>query len=232
MLRQSCRMEYVTEQWLDDSSSSSGIRHRSFHATAHSYIQHYGQDVYDQAYTFALVRHPLARQVSNFFFLLNQCEEKPKRCENNGNDRLIPYEKISTASSSDEEKIEAFHEWIAKLYEAYPPGSPEQYLFGSKGHGNEEYATFNSTQTSWMVDEQGQSIVVKEIFHLEDLDSGDFDKLSNAIPCLSQSSSQTMVTRNQTPKYPLLSSFRGNERTNRIMQEVYDVDYRNFGYEI
>jgi len=225
MLREYCQGEYVTDRWKDDSTSS-GIQHRSFHATAHSYIQHYGRDAFDNAYTFAIVRHPFAKQVSNFFFLLNQCEQSPKRCESGRNERLIPYDKISTASSSDEEKVQAFHEWIAKLYEAYPPGSPQHYLFGNKGHGNEEYSTFNSTQTSWMVDESGEKIVVKEIFHLENLA---FDKLSDAIPCLSSSSKLT--TKNQTPQYPPLSSFRGNERTDQIMREVYHVDYQNFGYD-
>lgn len=112
-----------------------------------------------------------------------------------------------------------------ELYQAYPPGSPNHHLFGSKGHGNEEYPTMNATQTSWMVDETGK-MAVKKIFKLEDL-SNNLHELSQAIPCLT---GQTMISKNQTPKYPHFTRFANNDRTNRIMQEVYASDYANFGY--
>ena len=137
---------------------------------------------------------------------------------------MIPINKISS-SSTEEAKIEAFHDWMWELYQAYPPGSPNHHLFGSKGHGNEEYPTMNATQTSWMVDETGK-MAVKKIFKLEDL-SNNLDKLSQAIPCLT---GQTMISKNQTPKYPHFTRFANNDRTNRIMQEVYAADYANYGY--
>ena len=68
MLNDHCKNEYVREKW----ETNNGYNHRSFHSTAHSYIERHGRAVWDQAYSFAVVRHPLARQVSNFFFLLSR----------------------------------------------------------------------------------------------------------------------------------------------------------------
>ena len=139
MLRKKCKKEYIQERW--------GEGHRSFHSTARSYIDHYGRKSWDNAYTFAVVRHPLARQVSNFFFLAETSFKKGGGGKNN------KVQDVQISLLPDEVKIQAFHEWISELYLAYPPGSPDHYLFGSKGVGNEEFESFNSTQTSWMTDE-------------------------------------------------------------------------------
>lgn len=219
------REEYVRERW----ESRSGLRHSSFHSTVHSYLERHGRKVWDQAYTFAVVRHPLARQVSNFFFLVGMCEDKIQNCEGHRNDRLIPTDKISS-SSTEKEKIDAFHDWMWNLYQAHPPGSPEHHLFGSKGLGNEEYPTMNATQTSWLVDKTGKDIIVKRILKLELLNDGGMKELTHTIPCLAKAPS--MVSKNQTPKYPHYSRFADNDRTNKIMQEVFAVDYVNFGYDL
>ena len=68
MLNDHCKEEYFREKW----ETNNGYNHRSFHSTAHSYIERHGRAVWDEAYSFAVVRHPLARQVSNFFFLLSR----------------------------------------------------------------------------------------------------------------------------------------------------------------
>lgn len=230
MMNEYCKNDYVLGKNKGKWVSESGVGHRTFHSTAHSYIARHGREVWDGAYTFAVVRHPLARQVSNFFFLIDLCrdmetEERRRRCTG---ERLLPLD--VGPSNTDEEKIEAFHQWMARLYDKYPPGSPDHYLMGSKGHGNEEYATMNATQTSWMVDTSGREIVVKEVFKLENL-SGDLSKLSEAIPCL-RSAPASMWSKNETPKYPHYSRFASNERTNAIMREVFGVDYSNFGYDM
>jgi len=159
---------------------------------------------------------------------LTDCETKPKSCKGTRDDRLISTVTVET-SSTEEEKIDAFHEWIRKLYQAYPPGNPQHHLFGSKGHGNEEYPTMNATQTSWLVNETGQEIVVETVFQLEHMNDN-IEELFEAIPCLAKA--KTMSNKNQTPKYPHYSRFTKNERTNRIMKEVYAVDYANFGYDL
>lgn len=82
----------MNERWGDG--------HRSFHASATSFIDHLGRDEWDQAATFAIVCHPLARMVSNFFFLIAQCQ---RRWHSYCSDRLIPFD-VDVESMADEEK--------------------------------------------------------------------------------------------------------------------------------
>merc|ERR1712238_141213 len=183
----------------------------------------------------AVVRHPLARQVSNFFFLAQKgCRRNAEKCE----ERLIPT--IADLSAmTDLEKIEVFHDWILHIYQAFPPGSTEQYRFGAAGHGNEVYDTFSSTQTSWLVDPvDGVTIVVKDIFKLETL-SHDLSRLAEHIPCLhnknnnniGQSASLEMDHSNKTPTYPDYMLFAKNKHTRRIINEVFADDFKNFDYQ-
>ena len=243
MLEHRCSSQYTSEYW-------SGGSQRTFHATAHALIDRNGRDSWENAYTFAVVRHPLARVVSNFFFLVDRCSRKKKDwCK----DRLIPVG-LDLNSLSDEQKIEEFHTYFSKLYDKYPPGSPNHYLLGSRSHGNDRFDTFNATQTSWLVDEKGE-IAVKNIFHLETL-SKDMSKLAQDLPCLNDNSNDDgsgdddddddddsnetskdrnlveMVHKNQTPKYPDYKLFGHNEHTNRILKEVFAVDFANFGYDL
>merc|ERR1711920_585807 len=114
MFRQRCADELIKSEAFDSGG-------RSFHATATAFIDHFGRDTWEKAYTFAIVRHPLARQVSDFFFLAKMCTKNKKKCE----DRFIP-ERVrgdNMLSLSDDEKIQAFHDWISVLYKNYPPGS-------------------------------------------------------------------------------------------------------------
>lgn len=135
---------------------------------------------------------------------------------------------------TDEEKIDAFHSWIGTMYDEYPPGSPKHYLIGSKGHGNEDSVGFNSTQTSWVVDDT-DTIAVKRIYKLERL-SEDMSELVEAIPCLRGSSEESenveMVHKNESPSYPNFMRFAENERTRQIIHELFASDFENFGYSM
>jgi hypothetical protein len=214
-----CEDEYWGGEWVGDHDDY----HRSFHATAHAYLEHYGQKAWDEAYTFSVVRHPLARQVSNFFFLVsNGCDKPHNKCE----ERLIP--DVDLDEMSDEAKIELFHEWLYKLYEKFPPGHPEHYRFGASGHGNEIYHTFGATQTSWLVDQQGK-MVVKDIYKLEEL-SKDISTLAKYIPCLNNGSLE-MTKENKTSKYPHYTLFAEDEKTKKIINEVFAADFKNLGYD-
>jgi Sulfotransferase family len=225
MLLDRCERQYVEESW-------NGRRQRTFHATAHALIDHNGRDAWDNAYTFTVVRHPLARAVSNFFFLIEKCAEgspSEAKCRS----RLIPTQ-IDLDSMSTAKKIEAFHRHIQVMYHLYPPGSHEQHLFGSLGHGNQLFDTFNATQTSWLVDEDGK-MAVKRIFRLESL-SEDMAKLAEDLPCLQNDPEGRrklleMAHENAGPNYPDYKLFGRNQRTNEIFREVYAVDYQNFGYD-
>ena len=219
MFEERCEEEYSGGQWLDEDNN----HHRAFHATAHAYIDYYGRKTWDDAYTFAVVRHPLARQVSNFFFLASTgCQQNGSKCK----ERLIPTLDIS--SMSDKDKMDAFHKWILNVYRSFPPDSADHYRFGAAGHGNEVYDTFSSTQTSWLVDPNGE-MVVKEIFHLEDL-STDISKLAENIPCLNRGPLE-MDHSNKTPNYPEYMLFAKNEQTRSIINEIFADDFKNFGYK-
>jgi len=93
MLDEHCSpAEYATEEW----TTAAGLKHRSSHSTARSYIARHGRRAWDRAYTFAVVRHPLARQVPNFFFLAANCAEAPDPARpgagglGGGEDRRVP----------------------------------------------------------------------------------------------------------------------------------------------
>ena len=129
---------------------------------------------------------------------------------------------------SDEEKIAAFHAWIKELYERFPPGDPKHYRFGAAGHGNEVYDTFGASQTSWMVDPDG-NMVVQDIYKLEEL-SKDISKLAEKIPCLNDGSLE-MSKKNKTAKYPDWKLFAENEETKKIINEAFADDFKNLGYD-
>jgi len=219
MLIDRCEDEYEKDSWYDDNDN----HHRTFHLTAHAHIEKYGRERWDKADTFAVVRHPLARQVSNFFFLASKdCTKKNSKCK----ERMIPV--LDLDSMSDDQKIDAFHEWIHKLYKAFPPGHREHYRFGAAGHGNEVYDTFGSTQTSWLVDSNNR-LVVKKTFRLEDI-SKDMSGLAEAVPCLGKGRLE-MDQKNKTPKYPDYTRFAKNEQTKKIINEVFAEDFKNFDYD-
>lgn len=249
MLRNRCEPQFYEEEWDEN-----GVDQQTFHATAHALIDHYGRDNWDNSYSFAVVRHPLARVVSNFFFLVGRCQDAVMQSPRSPStiqkckDRLIPLDNLS--SKPVEEQVEAFHRYFLQLYQTYPPGSPKHYLFGSLGHGNEVFDTFNATQTSWLVDENGE-IAVDHIFHLESL-STDLEMLAKDLPCLynevmdystddddDEEDSEVgrsrglleMIRENPSKKYPDYKLFGNNDWTNQIIREVYGVDYKNFGYK-
>ena len=91
---------------------SIGNDHQTIHSTALSYIDHYGRDIWNTAYTFVVVRHPLQRQVYNYFFIAAECVDMGV-CE----DRLIqPFSRGNRMKLlTGEEKVNAFHEWVLDL---------------------------------------------------------------------------------------------------------------------
>ena len=219
MFSDRCEDEYWRGEWYGDH----GDYHRSFHATAHAYIEKYGRKAWNDAYTFTVVRHPLARQVSNFFFLASMgCDKENNKCE----ERLIP--DLDLDSMSDNEKIEAFHVWIQKLYKKFPPDHPEHYRFGASGHGNEIYETFGASQMSWLIDPEG-NMVVTDIYKLEEL-SKDISTLAKNIPCL-KNGPLDMAKENKTSKYPHYSLFAKHEVTKKIINEVFADVFKHLGYD-
>lgn len=207
MLKDRCPEQFYPERWGSDPPQ------RTFHATAHALIDREGRDAWDNSYTFALVRHPLARVVSNFWFLVNNCRTSKEMCKQ----RSIPVG-LDVTAMTDDEKITAFHEYFHKLYEQYPPGSKDHYLFGSLGHGNEKFRTLNATQTSWMVDEDG-NMAVKNIYKLEDL-ADDMKKLVSDLPCLNKKTEKQQEIQTHRKLAELIMS-----------QRDYEDDDEELGFE-
>ena len=185
---------------------------KAFHGSTRMFIDESGIVEYEKGYTFGFVRNPYARQVSNFHFLINVCRERyTERCKK----RFIP--RSNTYSD--------FNDWIMKLYGKYPPSSREHYYFGSLPHENGIYDTFNATQTSWFVDEYGK-INVDDIYYLENIEE-DFEILKTKIPCLK--GGQLPHKKKGTYSNPW-QSYYTNQTIVKIMDEVYDIDFKNFNY--
>ena len=251
MLNERCPGQWRNEKW------SSPALLRTFHCSAQCWIDRWGGKAWNDQYSFAIVRHPLARAVSNFFFLIDQCSKKrSKICE----ERAISthYNGVVINDLADDElKINLFHSWVEKAYKLFPPGSHNHHLFGSHAHNNDVYSTFNATMTSWMVNADGE-IAVDEVYRLEEMASGGMDKLSTKIPCLKNAATASerflaeqeqeesteehphlpaqqqhvqLATKNTSPPYPDYERFAANRRTKEIFLEVYAADFHNFGYK-
>lgn len=246
MFNKNCRGQWKNEKW------SSPAALRTFHCTAQCWIDHYGENAWNEKYSFAIVRHPLARAISNFFFLIGQCTEKrSKICEERAIDTHYNGTNINHLDD-DELKIKLFHSWVEKAYKLFPPGSHNHHLFGSHAHNNDVYSTFNATMSSWMVNADGE-IAVDEVYRLEEMASGGMDKLSTKIPCLKNAATAErflaeqqqgeenmdlqkkqrvqLPTKNRSFPYPDYKRFAGNSRPKEIFLEVYASDFRNFGYK-
>jgi len=146
-----------------------------FHASAYRQQDYFGDAAWDEAFTFALVRNPWARQVSMFTFLLTtgQCGERAdtdpvvaKRCQN---ERMLPKAgSWITDETQRERAVREFRGWLVRLNEKYPPGHPLEYMVGSMAHGNDKDPWFNASQVSWLVDGKGK-LLVDEVIKLEEL---------------------------------------------------------------
>jgi hypothetical protein len=160
-----------------------------FHASADRQRQLVGEDAWNNAFKFALVRNPWARQVSMFHFLVGgHCKTQLVPATDNiaaPNDephymlagkpkggkacstRLLPSGQGDWLDDNAN-AIPAFRKWMKRLDDAFPTGHPDNYLFGSMAHGNDESPWFNASQLSWMVDRSGQ-VLVDKVIKLEEL---------------------------------------------------------------
>ena len=147
---------------------------RNFHASAHRQRGSVGGRRWRNAFTFATVRNPWERQLSNWKFLMRRCSQKRTvRCER----RFIP--------ETPTLDVAIFHQWIRKLDSSYPVGARDEYLFSSYAHNNDEDSFFNSTQASWLVDREG-TVLVDHLYRLDDPAFWSVVQLHN--PCLERDS--------------------------------------------
>ena len=134
---------------------------RWFHASASLQRKAVGQQQWDESYTFGLVRNPFARQVSMFHFLLGEVScarpagERPEHCELRKLPSPGPWLKDPAQSAP------RFRKWLRDMRAAFPPGSKDQHLFGSRSHGNEADPWFNASQISWFTGPDGHTPLVR-----------------------------------------------------------------------
>ena len=95
-----------------------------------------------------------------FHFLLGEVScarpvgARPLHCE----ERLLPAGGEAWLKDPAQSKLR-FRRWLHDMRAAFPPGSKNAHLFGSRSHGNERDGWFNASQTSWMVDGHGRQLV-------------------------------------------------------------------------
>lgn len=200
---------------------------RFFHATAALQQQVLGAEVWERAYTFALVRNPFARQLSMFTFLLQEasCNKpigvRPPHCE----ERRLP---APGPWLEQREQVAArFKEWIKALAAAFPLGTPKAHLFGARSHGNEYHKWYNASQTSWLVDGHGK-LLVKKVIRLEDLNA-EWPALQKAVCGLQRASVSSTTRRN--PSSHEHYSFYYDDETRRIVEAYSAPDFARFGYK-
>jgi hypothetical protein len=201
---------------------------RFFHASASLQRQVLGKEKWEGAYTFALVRNPYARQVSMFFFLLQEAScnrpvgARPPHCE----ERMLPAPGPWLRDRA--QSIAKFRTWIAALAKRFPSNTREAHLFGSRSHGNERDAWFNASQLSWLVDESGK-VLVHDVIKLEELESS-WPKLQRHICGLAHSPYASDADVRRNPSSHAHYSEYYDEPTKRLVDAYVAADLRAFGY--
>jgi len=205
------------------------LKSRFFHASASLQKRALGSAAWEQAHTFALVRNPFARQLSMFTFLLQEASckgtigKRPQHCE----ERRLPE---AGAWLKDNAQVAVkFRVWIHALADAFPAGTPQAHLFGSRSHGNELDSWFNASQISWLVDADGRQLV-KEVIKLEELKEH-WPKLQRAICGLAKVpyADPTAEARRNPSRHEHYSYYY-DEHTRQIVGAYAAADLAAFGY--
>lgn len=202
-----------------------------FHAIAQRQRLAVGKQAWDEAYKFALVRNPWSRQLSMFVFLLStgkqqSCDGRKRAsqfCKQLAK-RLLPIG-FPEWGKDDKRVAEEFRQWLQRLHKAYPPGSSEEYLFGSLPHGNEVTAHFNASQVSWLVSDKGE-LLVDEVVRLEDLNE-EWPRLSAKL-CLDNQAVSILNANAHRRHY----SFYYDDASSAILRQYMAVDITRFNYTL
>ncbi len=207
---------------------------RFFHASASLQRKVLGAEPWARAYTFALVRNPYARQVSMFHFLLGEASchrppgSRPAHCELRKLPASGPWLRDPAQAATK------FRAWLADMRSAFPPGSKDAHLFGSRSHGNENDGWFNASQVSWLVGADRTTLLVRDVIRLEELEASwhvlarnicGFSRLSYA-----QYVAASVGSMRRNPSTHVHYSKYYDEASRRIVDEYMGADLRAFGY--
>eukprot|EP01062_Namystynia_karyoxenos_P067266 TRINITY_DN6116_c0_g1_i2.p1 TRINITY_DN6116_c0_g1~~TRINITY_DN6116_c0_g1_i2.p1 ORF type:complete len:302 (+),score=92.09 TRINITY_DN6116_c0_g1_i2:81-986(+) len=135
-----------------------------FHSTALEQRTVVGPEVWDRAYTFALVRNPWDRQLSRFFFRAGKVcvgeKLKQRFCQEHrfhaGKQELGPQD---------------FQQWVRILHKSYPLGSPKERFWSvnPRLNINADSGYHGAAQWYWITDPSGK-LLVKGVIKLEELE--------------------------------------------------------------
>ena len=183
--------------------------------------------VWSEAYTFALVRNPWARQVSMFHFLLQTASCKGAVGARQPHCELRKLPAAGAWLQNHDEAAARFRKWLADMRAAFPPGSRDQHLFGARSHGNEADSWYNASQLSWFVDARGTQLV-NDVFKLEELETH-WPTLRRRICGLSRVSYSDGGLRRNPSSHVHYSRYYDDE-SRRTVAEYMAVDLDRFGY--
>lgn len=225
--------QFAHHQLLEANSPTAVLKLRSlgsrfFHASASLQRRVLGESAWREAFTFALVRNPYARQVSMFHFLLQEasCNRpigmRPTHCELRKLPAPGPWLKDQTKA------IVAFRLWVRQMRSAFPPDSKDAHLFGARSHGNELDGWFNASQISWLVDQRGE-LLVNKVIKLEELQSR-WPELQASICGLAQTPYADQLDLRRNPSSHAHYSLYYDAETRRIVDEYMSADLASFGY--
>eukprot|EP01062_Namystynia_karyoxenos_P056959 TRINITY_DN478_c0_g1_i2.p1 TRINITY_DN478_c0_g1~~TRINITY_DN478_c0_g1_i2.p1 ORF type:complete len:364 (+),score=58.32 TRINITY_DN478_c0_g1_i2:84-1094(+) len=154
------------------------VARHMFHGSALEFRHIVGPAIWAKTYSFALVRNPWARHVSQFLY--SSTEVCRPRLDDRKRNRLIqkcaekwlmPQHSKYITMPIEELGPREFRQWVGEQYKAWPPGSPVENRFSVEGDRglNGMFPTLRkATQWSWIADEHGK-LMIKDYFKLENL---------------------------------------------------------------
>jgi len=223
--------------------TSHGARMGYLHASASMQRQCVGSRRWSEAVTFSLVRNPWARAVSAFLFHLNfrvmqtlssdRCSSlavaDPVLCNASteatgmgmGRQRWKDY--LATHGPL------LFRDHVRRSAYAFPVASPSEFAFMSSGYGNEQVPSFNASQLTWLVGEEGE-MLVDTVYRLEDIEAA-----WQRIPCLQQLPYTQTVNEYKAsfPDDPLQNvdySVYYDDETRETVARYHAAEISRFGY--
>ena len=202
-----------------------GARMGWHHASAELWHRAFGR-AWEDAFAFSLVRDPWARLVSHWAFHIGS-----KNPLDGGH---LTSEQRAAARYNESHSIAHFRSWIRHARRTHPPHAPDAWKFTTgDAHGNEQVRGFNASQTSWLVDEQGQ-LLVDDVFRLEDLERR-WPELQARV-CGLRATGYTVArdhplvrAMDHPSKHRPFAEYY-DEETSRIVAEYMAADIRRFGY--
>lgn len=206
---------------------AAGARMGWHHASAALWSRAFGT-AWADAFTFSVVRNPWSRLVSHWAFHLQR--------DSNHLDggHLTPSQRLA-ARANETESIRLFRSWVRHAKRVHPPGASDEWRFTTAdAHGNEAVRSFNASQTSWLVDERGEQLIVKAVFKLEELEAR-WPELQASVCGLrgisyrdARAHPLVAMFDHPSPHAPFAEYY--DEETSSIVAEYMAADIRRFDY--